>query len=163
MTTTRISSGDVLTVELPALTAVRIDTRNRVIAVDGVSGTSDGPLGPDWTLRDLRDGTYGDFHRLLPASQCLDAACVASGQHAQVTSARQIGETPALRNILAAVDRVRALRDQLKAEAAAAVPRTAQFLRGPVDDELQLLEYMLGQESDQALAGEGNTARSDGG
>lgn len=61
-------------------------------------------------------------------------------------------ETPALKDTLAAIDRVHGIRSRLETEAATAGPRTAQFLRGPVDDELQLLEYMLGQERDRASA-----------
>jgi hypothetical protein len=45
---------------------------------------------------------------------------------------------------------VHGIRSRIEAEAAVAGPRTAQFLLGPVDDELQLLEFMLGQESDRA-------------
>ncbi len=69
-----------LTVELPGLAAVRIDAATRMIAVDGISGGAEAPFGADWALGDLRSGIYGDFHRLLPADQCLDAACAASGQ-----------------------------------------------------------------------------------
>jgi hypothetical protein len=82
MSTVRIPDGDVLTVELPGLAAVRIDAATRTIAVDGISGSAEGPLGADWAISDLRFGTYGDFHRLLPAGQCHDTACAASGQHA---------------------------------------------------------------------------------
>lgn len=56
--------------------------RDRMIAVDGISGGAEGPFTADWTLSDLRSGICGEFHRLLPADQCLDAACAASGQHA---------------------------------------------------------------------------------
>lgn len=59
-------------------------------------------------------------------------------------------ETPAFKDTRAAIDRVHGIRSQLETEAAMAGLRTAQFLRGPVDDELQLLEYMLGQERDRA-------------
>jgi len=85
---TRILSGDVLTIEVPGLTAVRIDTRNRLIAIDGISGISGGTetggesLSPEWAVRDLRDGTYGDFHRLKPAGQCNDPDCAKRGEHA---------------------------------------------------------------------------------
>jgi hypothetical protein len=155
MTTTRITDHDVLTVELPGLTAVRIAAEDRVIAIDGNSGATDGPTGQNWTVRDLRGGTYGDFHRLLPAGQCHDAACAASGQHASPAQTRTSPEMPALQYILAALDRVRGLRAQCEAEAAlAALPRTARFLTGPVDDELQLLEHMLGEERDRAAAGQ---------
>ena len=39
------------------------------------------PLSPEWTVCDLRDGTYGDFHRLAPADHCNDADCARSGEH----------------------------------------------------------------------------------
>jgi hypothetical protein len=61
-------------------------------------------------------------------------------------------ETPALNDTLAAIDRVHGIRSRIEAEAAIADSRTAQFLLGPVDDELQLLEFMLGQERDRASA-----------
>ena len=54
----------------------------RIVAIDGVSGTwGIGDGGPPWRVLDLRDGMYGDFHRLLPASECFDAECAGSGQH----------------------------------------------------------------------------------
>ena len=79
---TRVTTNDedLMTIELAGLTAVRIDRASRVIAIDNISGTGadDGPLGPEWTVRDLRDGTIGDFHRLRPASQCAFVDCAAS-------------------------------------------------------------------------------------
>ncbi len=81
MTTLRIISEDVVTIELPGLIAVRIDIFRRVIAIDGISGSADGePLGP-WAVHDLRDGIFGDFHRLRPAHQCGHAECADTGQH----------------------------------------------------------------------------------
>lgn len=79
MTTIRIASDDddVMTIKLPGLTAVRIDTSRRVIAIDWISGTADCE-SPEWTLRDLRDGTFGDFHRLRPADECGHVGCAGS-------------------------------------------------------------------------------------
>lgn len=78
MTNIKLTDG-VLTIELPGLTAVRIDTTRRIVAVDGISGT--GISGPEWTVADLRDGTYGGFHRLKHASACPDVDCIAGGEH----------------------------------------------------------------------------------
>ncbi len=63
-----------VTVELPALTALRIDTATRTIAIDCISGmtTRAEPCLPDWIVHDLRGGTYGDFHRLSPTGECFD-------------------------------------------------------------------------------------------
>ena len=69
----------ILTIEVPGLTAVRIDTVHRLVAVDAISGT--GMAGPAWTVVDLRGGTYGDFHRLRPAGDCFDAHCASAGEH----------------------------------------------------------------------------------
>lgn len=80
MATIEIKGGDdILVIDLPGLTAIRIDTARRIVAVDGTSGS--GPVGPEWTVLDLRDGTYGGFHRLIPAGMCIDAECVAAGEH----------------------------------------------------------------------------------
>jgi hypothetical protein len=80
--TLKVSGDSKILIELPGLTAVVIDPVNRLIAVDGISGNMNAtPLDPEWSVRDLRDGTYGDFHRLRPAGDCLDASCAASGQH----------------------------------------------------------------------------------
>jgi hypothetical protein len=70
---------DILVIELPGLTAIRIDTERRIVAIDGNSGA--GRVGPVWKVADLRGGTYGSFHRLIPADMCFDAACVAAGEH----------------------------------------------------------------------------------
>jgi hypothetical protein len=61
-------------------------------------------------------------------------------------------EALALKDILAAIGRVHGIRSRLETEAAIADRRAAQFLLGPVADELQLLEDMLGQERDRASA-----------
>jgi hypothetical protein len=61
-----------VTIELPGLTGIRIDTERRIIAIDGLSGSCDEPLFPDYAVHDLRHGTYGDFHRLKPAGECFD-------------------------------------------------------------------------------------------
>ena len=71
-----------ITIRLPGLTAIRIDPGTGIIAVDNTSGT----LAPEysfegWAVADLRDGTYGDFHRLKHRSECPDADCTDSGQH----------------------------------------------------------------------------------
>lgn len=79
MTSTQIKITDgVVTIELPGLTAVRIDTNTRVIAVDFTSGVSGDRFDPVWQVHDLRDGTYGDFHRLTKPGDCADAACAKS-------------------------------------------------------------------------------------
>jgi transcriptional regulator with XRE-family HTH domain len=80
----RIPPGQVVTITLPGLTAIRIDTAARIAAIDGISGTAtrEEPCEPEWLMHDLRDGTYGDFHRLRPASECFDAECAENGQHA---------------------------------------------------------------------------------
>ena len=83
MSNFHLTNGE-LTIELPGLTAIRIDTARRLIAVDGISGS--GTVGPWWSVADLRDGTYGDFHRLQPADQCNDADCIQSGQHCELTA-----------------------------------------------------------------------------
>ena len=73
---------DVLVIELPGLTAIRIDAKARVVAVDGMSGNpGDEPLSPEWQVLDLRDGIYGGFHRLIPADMCFDADCAGAGEH----------------------------------------------------------------------------------
>ena len=78
----KIAPGETATIELPGLTALKIDAVNRTIAIDGISGHMDGgPLGWDWPVQDLRDGIYGDFHRLTPPADCFDAHCAGSGQH----------------------------------------------------------------------------------
>jgi prevent-host-death family protein len=76
-------AGHAITIELPGLTAIRIDTAGRVVAIDCISGVANDaePLSPEWLVRDLRDGTYGGFHRLKPADECFDTECAASGQH----------------------------------------------------------------------------------
>lgn len=75
----KILTGDILTIEVPGLTAIRIDTESRVLAIDGISGvTEGGPLTSEWAVRDLRGGTYGDFHRLKPSGECSDASCARS-------------------------------------------------------------------------------------
>jgi hypothetical protein len=83
MATIKLNGGeDVLVIELPGLTAIRIDAKARVVAVDGMSGNpGDEPLSPEWQVLDLRDGIYGGFHRLVPADMCFDADCAGSGQH----------------------------------------------------------------------------------
>jgi hypothetical protein len=91
-----IAEGVVI-IRLPGLAAIRIDTQNRFIAIDGISGPvpPGGPLMPQYLVHDLRGGTYGDFHRLLPAGECSDPAgcshipdcddaeCGGCGQHIQ--------------------------------------------------------------------------------
>ena len=78
MTDITIEQGTTLTIKLPGLTAVRIDTGRRIVAIDHISGSNYGPhadLGPAepaFTVHDLRNGTYGDFHRLKPAPDCFD-------------------------------------------------------------------------------------------
>ena len=72
---------DVLVIELPGLTAVRIDAGQHIIAVDGISGETPPFPEPEWQVYDLRDGIYGGFHRLVPADMCFDADCAGSGQH----------------------------------------------------------------------------------
>src|ERR1035441_4762796 len=75
-------AGHAIMIELPGLTAIRIDTGTHTVAIDCISGLVDPEgLGPEWTVRDLRDGTYGGFHRLKPADECFDTECAASGQH----------------------------------------------------------------------------------
>ncbi len=76
--------GGALTIGLPGVTAVRIDFASRIIAVDGISAPAANP-GPDWTVLDLRDGIYSDFHRLRPAEECFDPGrCANTGQHVTV-------------------------------------------------------------------------------
>lgn len=77
-----IQPGEDVTIRLAGATAIRIDPEHRVIAVDGTSTADSGPLAPEWLVLDLRDGTYGDFHRLTPADGCFDRDCARSGQHA---------------------------------------------------------------------------------
>jgi hypothetical protein len=82
MATIQIKGDDILVIELPGLTAIRIDTAARVIAVDGISGTAESrELARAWKVLDLRDGTYGGFHRLIPADMCFDADCSGAGEH----------------------------------------------------------------------------------
>lgn len=59
-----------------------------------------------------------------------------------------------LRDTLAALDRVGGLRARLQAGAGRYGLGAARLLRGPVDDELQLLEYLLGEERDRYAAGQ---------
>jgi hypothetical protein len=83
-----------VTVELPGLTAIRIETATRTIAIDNISGTTTRgePCLPEWTLHDLRNGTYGDFHRLKPAGECFDpegcrdAADTARREHVELVA-----------------------------------------------------------------------------
>jgi len=72
-------TSDGLGIELPGLTAIRVDTARRIIAIDCISGS--GQVGREWSVADLRGSTYGDFHRLKPAGECFDAACAGSGEH----------------------------------------------------------------------------------
>jgi hypothetical protein len=81
MSKIKLTDG-VLTIEIPGLTAVRIDTGRRIVAVDGITGH--GTIGPEWTVADLRDGTYGDFHRLGPADECPDRDCIRAGEHVKL-------------------------------------------------------------------------------
>lgn len=83
MSDIKVQQGAVLTIALPGLTAIRIDTTKRLIAIDGISGstTQDEPCMPDWALLDLRDGTYGDFHRLRDADECSDPDCIRACEH----------------------------------------------------------------------------------
>jgi hypothetical protein len=85
-----IPPGETTTIWLPGATAIRIDARYRVIAVDGTS--SDTPLGAEWLVQDLRDGTYGDFHQLRPAVECFDTTCAQGGQHG--TAEERAGRVP---------------------------------------------------------------------
>lgn len=78
----KVKAGSVITIELPGLTAVRIDTVNGLIAVDGISGTAaPGEGWVDWNVINLQHGTYGDFHQLRPADECSDSDCVERGEH----------------------------------------------------------------------------------
>jgi hypothetical protein len=83
MSDIKVTQGAVITIELPGLTAIRIDTERRIVAADSISGTptADEPLRPGWRVLDLRDGTYGDFRRLRPAGECADADCIHAGEH----------------------------------------------------------------------------------
>lgn len=102
-----VPADEITTVYLPGSAAIRIDSRHRVIAVDYVStmvadaadfaavnAAADAPLVPEWLVQDLREGTYGDFHQLKPAGECIDVDCAGSGQHATA------GERAALRDAL---------------------------------------------------------------
>lgn len=81
-----------VTFDLPGLTAIRVDPEHRIIAVDGTSGSAAGSLSPDWRILDLRDGIYGDFHRLLPAGECFSpASCAIEGQHNLTTASAADG------------------------------------------------------------------------
>jgi len=64
-----------ITIELPNLTGVHIDHARRIIAVDGLSGSTDAPIFPDYSLHDLRDGSQGDFHQLAEPGGCGDPDC----------------------------------------------------------------------------------------
>jgi hypothetical protein len=82
VSTIKIKGDDALVIELPGLAAIRIDPAARVVAVDSISGQAGpGGLGREWKVLDLRDGTYGDFHRLTLAEQCLDRDCISGGEH----------------------------------------------------------------------------------
>lgn len=84
MTHIKFKPGQSMTIEIPGMTAIRIDAERRMIAIDCISGraSEDGPRDPEWTVHDLREGTYGDFHRLRPAGECFDApGCARRGQH----------------------------------------------------------------------------------
>lgn len=75
MTDIAIRQGTVIDIKLPGLTAIRIDTVRRVIAVDSISGGSDRDdrlMTPDFVVVDLReeDSVFGDFHRLSPPDEC---------------------------------------------------------------------------------------------
>ena len=89
MTEIKIKQGAVITIELPGLAAVRIDTATRTVAVDGISGMVERgeTCWPAWRVADLQHGTYGDFHRLRPAAECNDLDCRNSGQHTSDDSA----------------------------------------------------------------------------
>jgi hypothetical protein len=89
MSEIKIRQGAVITIELPGLEAIRVDTTARTIAVDSISGIGalDEPSSPPWTVLDFRHGTYGDFHRLRPESECNDPDCINSGQHAAAETA----------------------------------------------------------------------------
>ncbi|WP_157251052.1 hypothetical protein [Nonomuraea typhae] len=63
----------VLTIHLSGLTAVHIDTHHGLIAVDNTSGTA--TAATEWTVHDLRNGIYGDFHLLRPSYACTDLDC----------------------------------------------------------------------------------------
>lgn len=71
--TMTLGPDDVLTINLPGLLAVRIDMIDRVIAVDGISGTYDGP--GNWTVHDLHKKGLGDFHRLNDPATCSGIDC----------------------------------------------------------------------------------------
>jgi hypothetical protein len=80
-----IPPGETATIWLPGATAIRIDDRHRVIAVDTTSTNfaDSEPLIPEWLVQDLREGSYGDFHQLKPADECFDSTCAGQGgQHA---------------------------------------------------------------------------------
>jgi hypothetical protein len=79
LTEAEIAAGVVI-IELEGLTAIRIDPTTRTIAIDGISGWAQG-VQPDWFVADLRDGIYGDFHRLRDRADCTDPECYDSGQH----------------------------------------------------------------------------------
>lgn len=91
MTEMKITNG-IITIVLPGLTAVRIDTETRVIAVDYISGgEGSGPTAPKWLVHDLRGKIYGDFHTLKDRDECNDPECERSGQH--VTPYPHVHET----------------------------------------------------------------------
>lgn len=75
------AQSEPIMIELPGLQAVVIDPARGIIAVDGISGSSAEFEHIEWRVLELRDGTYGDFHRLTPAAQCIDADCVERGEH----------------------------------------------------------------------------------
>lgn len=90
-----------VTIGLPGLTGIMIDTAARLIAVDNISGAAHGePLRPGYVVRDLRDGVYGDFHRLTPAASCFDPVCAASGEH-DTDPGTAAGQMAAVREVLA--------------------------------------------------------------
>jgi hypothetical protein len=86
MATIQLKGDGILEIHLPGLTAICIDPVARVIAVDGISGSaSHVALSPEWTVLDLRHGTYGDFHRLGPADECPDRDCIGAGEHVRLS------------------------------------------------------------------------------
>jgi hypothetical protein len=72
-----------VTITLPGLTAIRIDPKTRTIAIDTISGHPRDPESlAEWFVADLRNGTYGDFHRLRPGHECNDPECGPSQHNA---------------------------------------------------------------------------------